>query len=207
MNTLTTTRSIIKADDEDDDMQVNDFLPYFERSIQLYSIDITLDEVIKFPKYYRKVVQRLNSLTKHDQANILVNTYGGSLDGALTLINAMQCTEATVTATLDGLAASAGSLIFLAADNVTVMPYSQMMIHQGSFGAFGTQSNVKDKAAFIDRQIRKLMEDVYQDFLTSKELEDVFKGLEIWLDYDEIVRRLELRAEIRKDMEQEDQEE
>lgn len=190
---------VLRSDDEDDDsIEVigEDSLAYFERSIQLHCVEVPLDETIKLPRYYRKILQRMKSLTKHDQLNITVNTYGGSLDGAIALINGMQNTEATVTATLDGMAASAGSLIFLSAENVAVMPYSQMMIHQGSFGAFGSQTNVQKKSAFIDEQMRKLMREVYTNFLTPEELEDVFKGLEIWLDYEEIVRRLELRAEI-----------
>jgi hypothetical protein len=42
------------------------------------------------------------------------------------------------------------------------------------------------------------MGSVYKDFLTEKELEEVIMGKEMWFDAEEIVRRLELRAELQE---------
>jgi hypothetical protein len=42
------------------------------------------------------------------------------------------------------------------------------------------------------------MHSVYKDFLTDKELEEVIMGKEMWFDSEEIVRRLELRAQLQE---------
>jgi hypothetical protein len=73
-----------------------------------------------------------------------------------------------------------------------------MMVHSATFGAFGKQSDVISHASFVDKQVRGLMNSVYKDFLTEKELEEVIMGKELWFDAEEIVRRLELRAEIQE---------
>jgi hypothetical protein len=73
-----------------------------------------------------------------------------------------------------------------------------MMVHSATFGAFGKQSDVISHASFVDKQVKTLMHSVYQDFLTVKELEEVLMGKEMWFDADEIVRRLEVRAELQE---------
>jgi hypothetical protein len=71
-------------------------------------------------------------------------------------------------------------------------------VHSATFGAFGKQSDVISHASFVDKQVKTLMHSVYQDFLTVKELEEVLMGKEMWFDADEIVRRLEVRAELQE---------
>jgi hypothetical protein len=73
-----------------------------------------------------------------------------------------------------------------------------MMVHSATFGAFGKQSDVISHASFVDKQVRGLMNSVYKDFLSEKELEEVIMGKELWFDAEEIVRRLELRAELQE---------
>jgi hypothetical protein len=73
-----------------------------------------------------------------------------------------------------------------------------MMIHAATFGAFGKQSDVISHASFVDRQVKALMHDIYKDFLTDSEFEEVIMGREIWLDSDEIIERLKKRTELQK---------
>jgi hypothetical protein len=48
----------------------------------------------------------------------------------------------------------------------------------------------------MDKKVKKLMQDIYMDFLTEQEMEEVFMGKEIWLNSEEIIERLETRAEL-----------
>lgn len=187
-----------KNDDEDDEniRMYHNHLPYFESTKTNRSIKIFLDESIKEPKYYRTVLQGIDSLGEDDLVIISINSYGGHLDGAIALINAIDNTDADVHATIEGVAASAASLIALAAPSVSVAPYATMMIHCATFGAFGKQSDVISHASFVDKQVRTLMNNVYKDFLTEKELEEIFVGKEIWFNANEIVERLEKRNEL-----------
>jgi ATP-dependent protease ClpP protease subunit len=194
---------VSRNDDDDDESEVNirtnhQYLPYFESSKVNRCIKVPLDENIKEPKYYRTVIQGIDSLNEGDLVLLNINSYGGQLDGAIALINAMDNTEADVHASIEGVAASAASLIALAAPSISVSPYATMMVHSATFGAFGKQSDVISHASFVDKQVRNLMNSVYKDFLTDKELEEVIMGKELWFDAEEIVRRLELRAELQE---------
>lgn len=192
-----------RNDDEDEDGEVNirtnsQYLPYFESTKTNRCIKVFLDENIREAKYYRTVLQGVDSLGEGDLVLLNINSYGGQLDGAIAIINAIENTEADVHASIEGIAASAASLIALAAPSISVSPYATMMVHAATFGAFGKQSDVISHASFVDKQVRNLMGSVYKDFLTDKELEEVIMGKELWFDAEEIVRRLELRAELQE---------
>ena len=195
--------SLARNDDDDEEGEVNirtnsQYLPYFESTKVNRCIKVHLDENIKEPKYYRTVLQGIESLGEGDVILLSINSYGGQLDGAIAIINAIQNTEADVHASIEGVAASAASLIALAAPSISVSPYATMMVHSATFGAFGKQSDVISHASFVDKQVRGLMNSVYKDFLSERELEEVIMGKELWFDAEEIVRRLELRAELQE---------
>ncbi len=196
------TTKVARNDDDDEEGEVNirnsQYLPYFESTRVNRCIKVHLDENIKEPKYYRTVLQGIDSLGEGDVVLLSINSYGGQLDGAIAIINAIQNTDAEVHASIEGVAASAASLIALASPSISVSPYATMMVHSATFGAFGKQSDVISHASFVDKQVRGLMNSVYKDFLTDKELEEVIMGKELWFDAEEIVRRLELRAELQE---------
>jgi ATP-dependent protease ClpP protease subunit len=194
---------LARNDDEDEDGEVNirtnsQYLPYFESTKVNRCIKVHLDENIREAKYYRTVLQGIESLGEGDVVLLSINSYGGQLDGAIAIINAIENTDADVHASIEGVAASAASLIALASPSISVSPYATMMVHAATFGAFGKQSDVISHASFVDKQVRTLMGSVYKDFLTEKELEEVIMGKELWFDAEEIVRRLELRAELQE---------
>ena len=194
---------VTRNDDDDEETEVNirsslQYLPYFESTKTNRCIKVPLDENIKEAKYYRTVLQGIESLCEGDVVLLNINSYGGQLDGAIAIINAIDNTEADVHATIEGVAASAASLIALAAPSISVSHYATMMVHSATFGAFGKQSDVISHASFVDKQVRTLMHSVYKDFLSDKELEEVIMGKELWFDSEEIVRRLELRSELQE---------
>lgn len=186
-----------RNDDDDEESEVSQrnsqYLPYYESTRTNRCIKVPLDENIREAKYYRTVLQGIESLGEGDVVILSINSYGGQLDGAIAIINAIENTEADVCANIEGVAASAASLIALAAPSISVSPYATMMVHSATFGAFGKQSDVISHASFVDKQVRGLMHKVYKDFLTDKELEEVIMGKEFWFDAQEIVRRLEMR--------------
>lgn len=195
------TKMTRNDDNDDDEVTVRgslQHLTYFESTKTNRCVKVYLDENIREAKYYRTMLQAVDSLGEGDLLLLKINSYGGQLDGAIAIINAIENTDADVHAEIEGVAASAASLIALAAPSISVSPYATMMVHSATFGAFGKQSDVISHASFVDKQVRNLMGSVYKDFLTDKELEEVIMGKEMWFDAEEIVRRLELRAELQE---------
>lgn len=182
----------------------DDHLSYFESKVESTRIEVFLDEEILDPSYYRMVLQKLHSLEEGDHADIIINTSGGNLQSAISIINAIRFCQGRVTGVLNNEAASAGSLIALACPNLLVAPNSTLMIHSYSYGNFGKSNELLSNIHYFDDQIKKLMKELYAGFLTDKELEAVFEGKDFYFDTQEIIRRLENRQ---KFLERQDKEE
>lgn len=184
--------------EEDEGVPEHIFLPYYESQSTSRLIKFYLDEGIREPKYYRNLLHTIETLGEGDIVEIMMNSYGGHFDSAVALLHAFRTTEAHVHCCIQGTAASAGSLIALAADSVEVGPYASLMVHAASWASAGKQSDIISHAMFVDQQVKDVANDVYQDFLTEKELEDVWLGKEMWFKADEIIERLERRAELQE---------
>jgi len=145
--------------------------------------DIYLDEDIKEPTYYRQAFQVLRSAQQGDLVRIYISSYGGNLNSAIIFKNSIEACEGDVIAIIEGEAYSAASLIALSCPGIEVKPYATMMCHSAAFGAGGSVQNVRDHVDFVGKHAESLMEEVYRDFLSPSDLEDLRRGREIWLNH------------------------
>lgn len=153
--------------------------------------DILLDEEIKQPSYYRNAYQALRCAKSDETVRIIISSPGGYLTSAIIFKNLIEDCAATVIGVLEGEAFSAGSMILLSCPNIRIQPYTTLMCHSAAFGSAGMVQQVRDHVEFTGRNVEAVMEEVYQDFLSPEEFGDLKKGVEIWLDYDQISQRLE----------------
>lgn len=194
-------KNFSKLSSEEDSSPEHIFLPVYEANSVSRCLKAYIDEEVKEPKYYRNLVHAIGTLGDGDMLHLSIDTYGGSLDGCMAIINAMRTASSEgvqVHASLEGTAASAGSLLALAADSIAVSPYATMMVHQSSFGSAGPQSTVMSHVLFVDQKVKAIAEEIYKDFLTAKELDEIFTGKELWFNSEEIISRLERRAELQE---------
>lgn len=84
--------------------------------------------------------------------DVYVNSPGGLLFDGVAIFNALSRHPATVNVTVDGLAASAASLIAMAGDQITMGVGSQMMIHDAAVLAAGNPAELRDLADWLDGQ-------------------------------------------------------
>lgn len=186
-------------DDTCDGINPNQNITFYEAVKVNRCITVFLDETVREPKYYRNLLQCIDNLSEDDMLQIVINSYGGALDGAMAIISAIQGTDAHVQVLVDGVAASAASMIALAAPSLFIADNSVFMIHSATFGSVGKQSDVISHVTFLDRRIKSIMQDIYKGFLTDQELQDVLTGREIWLDTASIIERLEARHKQQQD--------
>lgn len=81
---------------------------------------------------------------------IWINSPGGDCIAAAQIYNMLTEYPADVTVKIDGIAASAASVISMAGTKVLVSPVSMMMIHNPATVAFGDTSEMKKAAAMLD---------------------------------------------------------
>lgn len=79
-----------------------------------------------------------------------INSGGGSVWDGLAILNTLRGHSATVTAVVDGVAASAASFIAAACDEVVMMPNSRMMIHDALGLCIGQAVDMREYADFLD---------------------------------------------------------
>lgn len=84
--------------------------------------------------------------------NVRINSPGGSVFDALAIHSSLLHHPAHVVTYVDGIAASAASVIAMAGDEVVMMPGSEMMIHDASNMIDGNKKEHEGAALFLDRQ-------------------------------------------------------
>ena len=95
-------------------------------------------------------VEQLDALDV-DELEVHVNSPGGAVWDGIAIMNALKAHRAKVVVIVDGLAASAASIVAMAGDEVVMAEGSQMMIHQASGGVWGNADYIRDMAAILDK--------------------------------------------------------
>ena len=182
----------LKTNNEDlnlDLFQHNEQLDYSLSSITHNKFEFNLDEDIKEPSYYRNLIEVLNNATEQDLVVLNINSGGGHLDSAISIIDALRNTRANTLAWISGSAYSAAGIIALSCQNLEVGEFATLMCHNSQYGLGGYTTDIKDRAVFEHKMISKIMHSVYKHFLSVDEVEAVLANKTIWMDADEIVER------------------
>lgn len=187
-----------KTNNEDFNLEMfqpNEQLSYSVSSITNNKYEFNIDEEIKEPSYYRNLIEVLNNATEQDLVVLNINSGGGMLDSAISIIDALRNTRASTLAWISGSAYSAAGLIALSCQNVEVGEFATLMCHNSQYGLGGYTTDIKDRAVFEHKMTSKIMQSVYRHFLTPDEIESVLMNKTIWMDADEIIERLGVMQE------------
>lgn len=87
-----------------------------------------------------------------DVINLRINSPGGSVFDAIAIHSSLLHHPARVHTWIDGLAASAASVVAMAGDRITVMPGGQMMIHKASMMIDGNDDDAERAMEHLRRQ-------------------------------------------------------
>lgn len=125
-------------------------------------------------------------LKQGDELNIYVNSPGGSVFEAVAMtaqLKRLRHAGVTVSAYIDGLAASAASFLIMAAHNVYVYNTSMLMIHKPMGFCFGNAAEMLDTAEMLEQVESATMMPLYNRFskVEESELKDMIAA-ETWMD-------------------------
>lgn len=85
-----------------------------------------------------------------EKIKLRINSYGGSVSDGLAIYNALKRHPASIHATVDGIAASIASLIFMAADEREIADNAQLMIHAPWAYVAGNSAELREFADRLD---------------------------------------------------------
>lgn len=106
------------------------------------------------------VVNELDDIDA-DEIEVQINSPGGDAFDGIAIYNALRLHDATVTTRVDGLAASAASIIAQAGDHRVMLAGTELMIHEAwllTIGPKGTHAKSVDILTRLDTQLAALYE-------------------------------------------------
>lgn len=176
------------------DSKSNDYCAILNDTSTKQTHHIYLCNEIAEPRYYVDVFNVLKNAGKDDEVYVYLNTPGGYLSTTIQIISAIKMCKAKVTCVLDGEACSAGAMIFLSGHDQQVNYGSYLMAHWYSTIEIGKGQEIKSSVDFHDAHFKKMFREIYEKFLTEKEMVRLFAGEDFWFDAEEVILRLLIRA-------------
>lgn len=152
-------------------------------------IDFFLSDVMECKSDYYDFLRAVNSASVYDEIHIHINCYGGDLDSGIQIYHSLMRSRAKKIIFVEGASISAASVVMMAADEIEFCPWSSIMIHSYSGGEYGKFQELQSSANFSRSWFTRLMYEIYEDFLTKNEIEQVLNGKDLWLNADECSQR------------------
>lgn len=170
------------------------------KTLDMYSKrhNIFLDSDIGEPSEYRDLLNILVNSSEADVINIYINCSGGNLDTTLSIVEGIKLSNANITAILMGACHSAASIIALNCHNIVILENAYTMIHMVHMGYSGNVTNIKSHTDFAVIQIDKLIKETYKGFLTKDEFNKIKNGAEVWLNAEELRKRIKHKYKTQK---------
>lgn len=179
----------------DDEMILEEGLPFrglvrYEQQLPVRQVSYYLCGEIREPQYYTELFYTLRAAAETDLVYIHLNSSGGDFNTGLQIINNIRASNARVVTILEARAYSMAALIFLAGDELVVHDNCQLMFHiySGIFAGKGNEQQAEVMA--VGSWFAKVMSRLCSPFLTETEIGNILKGSDLWMDSDEIHRRL-----------------
>ena len=158
-------------------------------------VNLYLCGEIKAAEEYVEWFQLFRAAGENDIIYIRINSEGGDLFAALQLVRAIQESNATIIASVEGICMSAATLIFLSADRFELSEHTMFMFHNYSSGTIGKGGEMYDQITHFRAWSDKLFNSFYKDFLTPEEIKSMLDNKDIWLDAEEVALRLKNKVE------------
>lgn len=153
-------------------------------------ISFYLSDEIGAPIEYTDLLYTLRTASSSDLILLHLNTPGGNFDTGLQIINNIAASEAHVVTVLEARAFSMGAMIFLAGDELVVHDTCLLMFHNYSSALIGKGNEQQAQVLATGKWFEKAMRHICRPFLTDDELTRILHGEDIWMDSDDIRRRL-----------------
>jgi ATP-dependent Clp protease protease subunit len=148
---------------------------------------------IEDPTEYVAWFELMRNAGEHDVIQIHINSYGGDLFTAIQFMRAIADTQAHVICSVEGACMSAATMIFLCADTFEVSEHSMFMFHNYSSATFGKGGEMFDNIIHERKWSEHLLNRVYDGFLNKEEIGSLLHNKDIWMDGEEVLKRLNER--------------
>lgn len=182
----------------------NKYPNVFHTPVTTNHFTIWFTNSIEDVSFYDHVLHLLYMAEEGDIIDLMISSYGGSLDTLLALRSAIGSSQAQVTGHLLANASSAAGMLLLSCHNFVVNEFSTFHAHTASYGSYGKTDDVKSQVDFITKQTEEIVRSVYRFVLNDVEIQKLLDGKEFYFDHREITERLQYREQKRMEQAQEE---
>ncbi|MCE2320829.1 Clp protease ClpP [Streptococcus thermophilus] len=118
--------------------------------------DIASDDLVAFYDFfgmkctYPKMVQDAIENDKDEEITLNIASNGGDVFAASEIYTMLKASGKRIVVNVQGLAASAASVISMAGDTVRISPTAQIMIHKASTGIRGNSDDLEHQSAVLN---------------------------------------------------------
>jgi len=144
------------------------------------------DEIGSFGISAKDFTKDLGSL--QGDVKVHINSPGGEVFDGIAIFQALQQHDGNVEVVIDGLAASAATIVAMAGDTVKIAKHAQMMIHESHAVGVGNAKDMRQLADLLDK-CSDTIADTYADRAGGTRADWRERmGRETWFDADEAVK-------------------
>jgi ATP-dependent protease ClpP protease subunit len=167
-----------------------------ERQFQKQMVNIHefyLSGEIESSEEYIQWFDTIRHAGENDVVKIYINSSGGDVFTAIQFMRVLQETAASIVVSIEGICASAATMIMLCGDSFEISDHSVFMFHTYSGGMIGKGHEIHSQAQYEREWSINLIKKVYDGFLSEHEMHRVIDGADLWMNGEEVVKRLEAR--------------
>ena len=167
----------------------NKYPNVFHTPITTNHFTVWFTNSIEDVSFYDHVLHLLYMAEEGDVIDLMISSYGGSLDTLLALRSAIGSSQAHVTGHLLANASSAAGMLLLSCHNFVVNEFATFHAHTASYGSYGKTDDVKSQVDFITKQTEEIVRSVYKYILDDVEIQRLLDGKEFYFDHRQITER------------------
>lgn len=179
-----------KNEDSDEKQTLNNSLQIIEspngKIVDFYLLN-SIEDIADYVDFLREV----ENTKSDDTIKVHINNYGGNVVVAMNIYDALRQSPANVIMSVEGMCASAASMIMLAGTEWYVYPHSTVMVHAWTGFSYGKWNELQASYDFEKRVMEKRFRDLYKNFMTAEEIELCLQGRDYYFDNEETIKRLE----------------
>lgn len=148
--------------------------------------DLQFADMDIYPVSALRIAEEIKALGDVNRIDVRINSYGGEVFSAQAIYSILKSHKAEVTVYVDGIAASAASLIAMAGNQIIMPENAIMMIHNPSSGVWGTALEMRNAADVLDK-VRQAMIPAYARSGKSNDELEALLDAETWMTGTEAV--------------------
>jgi ATP-dependent protease ClpP protease subunit len=139
---------------------------------------------------YVDMIHSIRYASPGQQIVIHIASPGGSLNVCLAVINAIRASAGEVITILDAEACSAAAMIWLSGHKKIIgSRHTYLMLHEAGWVAGAKTSEHARQVEIMKKVTNGLIEEIAGKLLTTAEMEDLNKGVDVYLSGTEITER------------------